>query len=99
MSTDDNAGYGRPEDLPDLPLEEHYAEIKKAQKRVAELERKTEEARAALRRAIHATFPENHNRRIQRGVLTKVIELSKYSRQTVMDIRDGKIPAEKSPRK
>lgn len=71
--------------------ETHYARIEELRGELDRTEARAEQLRGQLKSAILDAFPETHGQPVQRGVLAEVSRRSKYSRETVAQIRDGKI--------
>jgi hypothetical protein len=71
--------------------ETHYARIEQLRNDLDETEARAEQIRRQLQAAIYDAFPETHGHAPKRGILAEVSRRSKYSRETVAQIRDGKI--------
>lgn len=69
----------------------HYDKVRAARRRLDIMQAKLDETRKELHAAIFDSFPETHGQPAVRGVLAELARASGYTREHVMDIRDGVI--------
>lgn len=81
---------------PDTPQQERYERIEKLRDQLDALDNTRAELLTALYEEIHSAFPQNRGGGDPRGVLAEVTRRSRYSREHVAQIRDGKTAGGKS---
>lgn len=77
-------------DSPDLTQEQRYERIAQLRERLDEIDKARAEGQDALHQEIQAAFPERRGEPEKRGVLAEISRRSRYSREHVAQIRDGK---------
>lgn len=70
--------------------EQRYERITQLRAQLDEIDDARTKALAALHQEIHDAFPENRGGGEKRGVLAETSRRSRYSREHVAQIRDGK---------
>lgn len=94
MSTPDPAGGARPpqpDESAGLSQEQRYDRIAELRAVFDDLDRRREKAQHALFREIRDAFPETRGEPKAPGALTTVTARSRYTREYVARVRDGKI--------
>lgn len=76
---------------PEPTQEQRYERIEELRDQLDELDKRRAELQDALRQEIYSAFPERRGGGEKRGVLAEVARRSRYSREHVAQIRDGKV--------
>lgn len=80
----------------DMTQQQRYERIEQLRGQLDEIDRARAEAQDALHQEIRSAFPERRGEPEKRGVLAEISRRSRYSREHVAQIRDGKAAGGKS---